>query len=165
MKKKYSSWIVSIAVMLLVAGLDQWTKAAAFALLAEKNNEPIFITSFFNLVHVWNYGISFGLFQSPVWGVWIFSTLAAAIVIALLVWMKNTDSNLMRISIAGIIGGAIGNTLDRIRFGAVADFIDIHVQEYHWPAFNIADSAICIGVMILLWLEWHPRRTLEKKGK
>lgn len=102
----------------------------------------------FDLTMVWNEGVSFGLLQNA--GIWPLVIMAAIISLVLGHWMVKTNSKTEAISFGMIIGGAIGNIIDRFRFGGVADFFDVYVGTYHWPAFNIADSAITIGVVILL---------------
>ena len=109
------------------------------------------VTSFFNLVMTWNRGVSFGLFNndSP-YNALILSAVAFAISGALLVWLARTHRPILACGLGAVIGGAIGNLVDRVRFGAVADFLDFHIWGYHWPAFNVADSAITIGVAVLI---------------
>ena len=112
---------------------------------------PIAITGFFNLVMVWNPGISFGLLDGGgAWTRWALTGLAAAVVIGLTIWLRRVDRGHLAVAIGLVIGGAVGNVIDRLRFGAVADFLDFHLFGYHWYAFNIADSAIVIGVAVLL---------------
>jgi signal peptidase II len=108
------------------------------------------ITPFFNLVMVWNRGITFGMFGDAGWGRWAFAVLALAIVVVLISWLSRASYRSTALALGLVIGGAIGNVIDRIRWGAVADFLDFHVAGWHWPAFNVADSAIVIGVGILL---------------
>ncbi len=120
---------------------------------------------FFNFVMVWNEGISFGLFQGST--VWILVGLAAAITIAFSVMIFKATHWLPLISMAMVIGGAVGNIIDRIRFGAVADFLDFHAFGYHYPAFNVADCGITLGIAMLvidgLFLE--PKRTKKLHAK
>ncbi len=112
---------------------------------------PIEVLPFFNMVMVWNEGVSFGLFnQGGAAAVWILSIIALAVSTIFFVWMIRTPSRFLQIALAFVIGGAIGNVWDRLRFGAVADFFDFHILAYHWPAFNIADAAISIGVVLFL---------------
>jgi signal peptidase II len=110
------------------------------------------VTSFFDLVLVWNQGISYGLLpqQSALgrWGLILFAVFASA---ALAVWLARLDSRLAAASIGLIIGGAIGNGIDRILYGAVADFFSFHAFGYQWYVFNIADTAIVAGVVGLLY--------------
>jgi signal peptidase II len=109
------------------------------------------ITSFFNLVLVQNRGVSFGLFNSGApMGVWILTGLAVAIVAFLLVWLWRAESRLATVLLGLIIGGAIGNVTDRLHYGAVMDFLDFHIGGYHWPAFNVADSAITVGAVLFV---------------
>jgi signal peptidase II len=139
---------------LAVAGaalvLDQATKAYLYKLLVVDGVRAIEILPFFNLVTVWNYGISFGMFNNgSASGSIVFVGLALVIVAALLVWLRSIASPFVAAALGLVIGGAIGNVIDRLRFGAVFDFLDFHVAGWHWPAFNVADSAICIGVVLL----------------
>jgi signal peptidase II len=108
------------------------------------------VTSFLNFVMVWNRGISFGMFSGHDYSNYIFISVASIISVILLVWLKKTNIKIEAYGIGFVIGGAIGNLIDRMRFGAVADFFDFHVAGYHWPAFNIADSSIFIGACILI---------------
>jgi signal peptidase II len=109
------------------------------------------VTSFFDLVLVHNRGASFGIFSdAPGWASVAFIVFAILISIALAIWMWRVNETLLAVALALVIGGAVGNVIDRIRFGAVVDFLDFHVAGWHWPAFNIADSAITIGVILLI---------------
>ena len=106
------------------------------------------VTGFFNLVLGFNTGVSFGLFgEAPAW---LLMAFILPMVAGLLVWMTRTDSRLTAIALGLVVGGAFGNLLDRLRHGAVTDFLDFHVGAYHWPAFNFADVAIVSGVALLL---------------
>ena len=122
------------------------------------------ITSFFNLVMVWNKGVSFGMFSSahdmmP----YILSGAALALVVGLFIWMARATHMAVRFPLAIIIAGALSNVWDRLRFGAVADFLDFHYQGWHYPAFNVADCCIVVGVIALaidgLFIE--PKRIKE----
>lgn len=113
--------------------------------------QVIEIAPFFNLVMGWNYGISFGLLNSmPEISVWILPILVFLITSGLIIWLYFIDKNSQAIGLGFIIGGAIGNLIDRLHFGAVVDFLDFHAWGFHWPAFNIADSAITIGAIMLV---------------
>ena len=110
------------------------------------------ITSFFDLVLVWNQGISYGLIpQQGVAGRWGLILFAFGASLALAVWLARLTSPLAAVSIGLIIGGAIGNAIDRIAYGAVADFFSLHAFGYQWYVFNIADTAIVAGVVGLLY--------------
>jgi signal peptidase II len=109
------------------------------------------VTSFFDLVLVHNRGASFGIFSdAPGWASVALIVFAILISVALAIWMWRAQETLLAVALAMVIGGAIGNVIDRIRFGAVVDFLDFHVGGWHWPAFNIADSAITVGVILLI---------------
>lgn len=132
-----------LAIVLDVA--SKWYMLTEMDLL---RRPPIEITSFFNLVAVWNPGISFGLFGEANMPL-VLSAISAIIVVILTVWLTRADSKFLAISLGLVIGGAIGNVVDRLRFGKVFDFLDFHVYGWHWPAFNVADSCIFIGVVLL----------------
>jgi len=108
------------------------------------------VTPFFNIVWVWNQGVSFGLFGGGATPAWALGGLALAIVGGLGVWLWRTPSKPVAIALSLVIGGAIGNVIDRARWGAVFDFLDFHAMNWHWPAFNVADAAIVCGVALLL---------------
>jgi signal peptidase II len=154
-----------VAILALV--LDQVTKAWVLGFFAAippgQQLRPV--TGFFNLVLVWNRGVSFGLFNNDAASNAIaFSVLAAAIVVTLVWWLSRVHNLFLALAIGLVIGGAIGNVIDRLRFGAVVDFLDFHAAGWHWPAFNVADSAICIGVAVIVLDGLLPRRETRTKG-
>lgn len=108
------------------------------------------LTSFFNLVMVWNQGVSFGMFGDGMAGPLAFVGVALGICAIFMVWLIKSESWTEAIACGLVIGGAIGNIIDRIRFGAVADFLDFHIGDLHWPAFNIADACIACGIGLIL---------------
>ena len=109
------------------------------------------VTQFFNLVLVHNRGASFGIFSdAPGWASIALIVFAIIISIVLAIWMWQAQETLLSVALGLVIGGAIGNVIDRIRFGAVVDFLDVHAAGWHWPAFNVADSAITLGVILLI---------------
>jgi len=117
----------------------------------EKAGGPIEVLPMFNLVMVWNPGISFGMFQSGSdWAPLILSALAMVLVIVLIRWLAKAETKLLAVAFGLVIGGAVGNVIDRLVWGKVADFFDVHVAGWHWPAFNIADSTIFIGAVIIV---------------
>ncbi|MEM7045410.1 MAG: signal peptidase II [Pseudomonadota bacterium] len=139
-----------LLIAILVIVFDQITKWIALDGLDFGQN-PIAVTPFFNLVLVWNRGVSFGMFNNAGdAGPWILSGLAIAIVIGLLYWLRQAEGRMIISALGLVIGGALGNVIDRFRFGAVVDFLDFHIAGYHWPAFNVADAAICVGAALLL---------------
>ena len=109
------------------------------------------VTSFFDLVLTYNHGMSFGLFNNGTGlSAPLFALAAVAIVAVLVFWLSRARSEMLAGAIGLIIGGAVGNVVDRLRFGGVIDFLYFHAGSWYWPAFNLADSAICIGVAVML---------------
>ena len=139
-------WVVAIG--LVVVALDQLSK---WQVVRSLPAQAVEVTGFFNLVLVCNTGISFGLLpgDSPL-KAWLLSGVALAVVVGLLFWVHNKDSRLLVAGCGLVVGGALGNVVDRLRVGCVIDFLDVHAAGWHWPAFNVADSAITVGVALLL---------------
>ena len=137
---------IAAAVILL----DQATKWLVLeVVMAPPRSIPV--TDFFNIVMVWNRGVSFGLFDNDsVWTPVLLSLLAVGVSIALMVWLRRAEGRWLALGLGMVIGGAVGNVIDRAVWRAVFDFLDFHVAGYHWPAFNVADSAITVGVVLIL---------------
>jgi signal peptidase II len=134
-----------MAVLALI--LDQVTKTLLIA--APPPPGGIDVTPFFRLVAWWNRGVSFGFLASNEgWASYALSAVAALVLIGLVLWLGRSERPLLAVAQGLVIGGAIGNVVDRLRFGAVFDF---HAGAYDFPAFNVADSAITVGVALLLW--------------
>ncbi|HWP83550.1 MAG TPA: signal peptidase II [Terriglobia bacterium] len=152
-----------IAISLVVLLLDQISKLLVVSRLSEMTAIPV-IPGFFRLVRVENRGIAFGMFSdssSSITGVVLVLLSVAAIgLVAALLWHNPPPAVVAGCGLALILGGAAGNLLDRLARGHVVDFLDFYVGSYHWPAFNVADSAICVGAGALLWdiLIAHPAR-------
>jgi signal peptidase II len=141
---------LGLGVALAVVTLDQALKAWMLRLVFDPPR-VLEVTSFFNLAPAWNRGVSFGLLahDSP-WAPWLLSGLAAAIAVFLLRWLARAESPLIAAALGLVLGGAVGNAIDRVRFGAVVDFLDFHAFGWHFWAFNLADSAITVGAVGLL---------------
>jgi signal peptidase II len=138
---------LSAAVVLL----DQVSKLLVFRVLMEDRAE-IAVLPVFRLVKWYNTGISFSFFSTDhALGAWVFALLAIIIAFGLLIWLSQTADRLPAVGLALVIGGAIGNVIDRVREGAVMDFLLFHWKEWAWPAFNLADTAISIGVALLIY--------------
>lgn len=141
--------LVIAALVLLV---DQVSKYFLIDLMAVYP-KGIVLTPFFNLVQVWNRGVSFGILGSEWLGNnqrWLLAGLALAVAVALVFWLRRVSHRWEPIAIGLVIGGAVGNAIDRIVYGAVADFFDFHVAGWHWPAFNVADMGISCGAVALV---------------
>lgn len=143
--KKHLYTVLIISVVILS---HQLARNTLFPLIAAQG--IIEVTPFFNLVEAWNTGISFGFMQNMAYGQWLLSVIAGAIMLALILLLHRTDKTLNSIGLSFILAGGLGNVIDRIRYGAVADYLDFHAYEYHWPAFNLTDTAIFIGVVLVV---------------
>lgn len=140
---------LAVAVSLIAVAADQISK---WLILEWVMSPPrlIEITPFFNLTLGFNRGVSFGLLGNGAVGPWLLSGLAVAVVIGLLLWARRTTSRAEATALGAIIGGALGNVIDRVRQGAVTDFLDFHALGWHWPTFNVADVAIFCGTALLV---------------
>lgn len=140
------TWLALIALV-----LDQVTKhwvVAEFSLFESRNLLP-----FFNLTYVHNYGAAFSfLSDAGGWQRWFFTAIALVVSMMVIYWMKTSrkEQTLFSMALALILGGALGNLYDRLMYGYVIDFLDFYYQGWHWPAFNIADSAIFLGASFLI---------------
>jgi len=151
-----------LSVALFVVLADQATKALALALL--ELYRPVEVLAFVNLRLAFNPGAAFSLLaDSGGWQRWLLSAVAVAVSGYLVYWLGGLRraERLQWIGVALVLGGAIGNLIDRLWHGVVIDFIDLHVRGWHWPAFNIADSAITLGVLAIVisaLREWRRER-------
>ena len=132
-----------IAALVFIA--DQLSKWWMLDVVNITERAPIEVTSFFKLVMVWNRGVSFGMMNDLPHSHLLFSGLAFLICCFLVIWLMKATHWLILVGVGLIIGGAMANMVDRLRFEAVADFFYFHIADFYWPAFNIADAAICIG--------------------
>ena len=141
-------FIVSLAVLLL----DQWTKGIITRTFDVHQSSPV-VGGLFDLTYVRNSGAAFGLFASVDSSLKAILLNSIAVIVFLIVSayaLRSSHKSIrLQVGLALILGGAVGNLLDRVRFGYVVDFLDFAISGHHWPAFNVADSAICIGVALL----------------
>lgn len=153
-------YLISLVIVLL----DQLAKLLVVRSMPLGQNIPI-VPGFFDLTFVLNPGAAFSLFATlPEWirnPFFILISVGAAVLIVAYRSRYLRENRLASVSLALIFGGAIGNLIDRLRYGVVVDFLDAHIYQYHWPIFNVADSAISVGVALLLLemlLEWRRER-------
>jgi signal peptidase II len=142
------AWLIMSA---LIVALDLWTKSLATESLTLYR--PIEITSWLNMTLAHNYGAAFSfLSDAGGWQRWLFTGLASVVTVVLIIWLLRLPARekLTAAALGLIIGGAVGNLIDRIINGYVVDFIDVYYLDWHWPAFNLADSAITGGVILML---------------
>jgi len=139
-------WLSLIALI-----LDQWSKIAISGSMSLY--ESIILIPGFNLTYVHNTGAAFSfLSEAGGWQRWFFAAMALIISVVLTVWLYRLKSHetLLAVALALVLGGAIGNLIDRLAYGYVIDFLDVYYQTWHWPAFNVADMAISGGVFLML---------------
>lgn len=144
-------WLALAGLVVLVDFLTKaWVLASFYV------GERLAVTGFFNLVLAMNSGAAFSfLADAGGWQRWFFIVLALAVSVWLVGMIRrHAGETLLPAACALVLGGALGNVIDRLRFGAVVDFLDFHVAGWHWPAFNVADSAITVGVALLLWQQF-----------
>ncbi len=158
---------ILVAVVTLV--LDQVTKLYLLFVYDLFLHEPVTFGPFIELIVVWNRGISYGLLQQETdLGRWLLTGFSLIAAIGLGIWMLRTPHRLLAVSLALVVGGAIGNAIDRIAYGAVFDFIHVHVGTFSWYVFNVADAAIVAGVIGLVYdsfvLEGRRARRDESSG-
>ena len=149
------SFLRYLAIATIVLLLDQLSKWSALSSLQLGTPEPVL--PFLNWLLLLNPGAAFSfLAQGSGWQRWFF-TILGLIACIYIVWLlrKNQSDKLLCVALSLILGGALGNVLDRLMYGAVVDFIDLHYANWHWPAFNIADSAICIGAVLIIFGELY----------
>jgi signal peptidase II len=144
---------LGLATAVLAAAIDQFAKSwILMAFAPDAPGERLRpVTPFINLTLTMNHGMSFGLFNNDAaLNAVVFTVLAAVIVAVLLVWLYRTRTPLLAVAIGLVIGGAVGNVIDRLVHGAVIDFLDFHLGAWHWFVFNLADAAISVGVGLMV---------------
>jgi signal peptidase II len=158
---------LGLATAAATAVLDQALKLWLLFVFDLQNRGVVSLTPFLDLVLIWNRGISYGMFQQRgPYGQWVLLALTAVAVILLWTWLVRSNSRLMVLSLALIIGGAVGNAIDRAAYGAVADFVLLHLTtgsfSFKWYVFNLADAAIVAGVAGLLYDSLAGRRAAKQ---
>jgi signal peptidase II len=147
--------LLSLVVVLIADQLSKWW---IVDMLRLQEIGRIDLLPMLSLTMVWNQGVTFGMFKADSqMGALLLAAVAALIVVALGVWMRRAESRLVVVALGAIAGGAVGNVVDRIRFGAVVDFIHFHVAGWSWYVFNVADAAIVCGVAALVLDGLRPR--------
>jgi signal peptidase II len=139
-------WLSFLALI-----LDQWSKQIVDGSMQLFQSIPIM--PYFNLTYVHNTGAAFSfLSQAGGWQRWFFAGLALTVSVIITVWLARLKKHetLLAVALSLVLGGAVGNLVDRLLYGYVIDFLDVYYQNWHWPAFNIADSAITLGVALML---------------
>lgn len=141
-----------VLAALVTLALDQASKLWVYHVFDIAARGVVEVTSFFNIVLVWNRGVSYGLFQQETeWGRWLLVGLSVVAAVALAFWAMRARTALVGVSLGLIVGGAAGNAIDRSVYGAVLDFLHFHVAGFNWYVFNVADAAIVAGVAGLIY--------------
>jgi signal peptidase II len=154
-------------VALAILALDQASKLYLLFVDPLSVRQPIVLAPFLELIVVWNRGISYGMFQQQTeLGRWALIALSIIAAVGLSIWLSRAATRLLAAALGLIVGGAVGNAIDRLAYGAVFDFIHFHVGSFSWYVFNIADAAIVAGVFGLLYdsLVLERRRVGEAKS-
>lgn len=150
-KEKIVNMLKWMCLSLIVLVLDQWSKITIDS--AMQLYQSIAIVPYFNLTYVHNSGAAFSFLSGAGgWQRWFFAVMALSISAVLAVWLYRLKNNetLLAIALSLVLGGAIGNLIDRLIYGYVIDFLDVYYQTWHWPTFNVADMAISLGVFLML---------------
>ena len=157
---RYRLLLIVSAVILV---LDQLTKLYIDGCFALYESVPVF-ENFFHITYVRNKGAAFGIFADSAVRIPFFITVSTVAAIGILWYFRRLQEGqrLLRYALALVFSGAVGNLIDRIRFGEVIDFLDVHWYQYHWPAFNVADSAITVGVGLMLLDLWFEERRQKR---
>lgn len=160
------SWTKSgLVAALLVLVADQISKVLIIDIYGLADRGRVHVLPFFDLVYVLNQGVSYGLFtQNSQHGQWLLAGFAVVVSIALAVWVARAESRLLAVSLGLIMGGAIGNAIDRVRLGGVGDFVSLHAFGFYWYVFNVADVAIVAGVAGLLYDSFKTSRNAAKNS-
>ena len=143
------NWIFLVIIMFTF--LADWTsKNYVINFFLTHESDSYYFNSFLNFVLLWNTGMAFGIFESDSYTYHAFSFLIFLVIIFLIVWLFKSNRKFEKISIALIIGGALGNWFDRLVYNAVPDFIDLHYLDFHWFVFNVSDIIISVGILLLI---------------
>ena len=148
------SLLINISLTLLIFLIDRISKIYVINLDKNFSGSEIFSSKFLNIYLIWNEGIAFGLFSSNENNIYNILTLLIIFVIIIIFYMITQSQGLQKYSLLMILGGALGNVFDRILYKSVPDFIDFHINEFHWFIFNVADIFITIGVIFMILLEF-----------
>ena len=161
-KKKF---IYSSLIVLIIFFLDRFSKIYIVSLAKINSSVDIFVTKYLNIYLIWNEGIAFGLLSFARSSIYASITALIAIIstVVLVLIIKTNDIRFYFYSF--VLGGAVGNLFDRLYYSAVPDFIDLHINDYHWFIFNVADIFITIGVLCLILVELIFNKSLDNEKK
>ena len=162
LKVDFKKLILDFIIILLIFLADRASKIYILKIAELENSVDIYLTSYLNLYLIWNKGIAFGLFSYNESFIYTIITLLIAVIIAVVLVMIVKNEGLKRYSLLLVFGGSIGNLFDRIYYSAVPDFIDFHINNFHWFVFNVADIFITLGIISLIIDEIFNNKKNEK---
>ena len=157
------NFFINFILVLTIFGLDRITKNFVISQSKINLSNDLFLSNYLNISLMWNEGIAFGLFAFDESFFYNFITILIIMVIIIVFFMILKNKGYKKYSLILILGGALGNLYDRIFFGAVPDFIDFHIGDFHWFVFNVADIFICIGVIIMILSEFMVTKTSNEE--
>ena len=156
---------INFANFLIIAfifAIDRATKLYVILLFEKNLNEEIFLSKYLNLFLTWNQGIAFGMLSFNEENLYKYITILILIIILIIYFLLIKSDGFKRYSLLMILGGALGNFFDRVYYKAVPDFIDFHIENFHWFTFNVADIFISLGVFFMIFLEFTDNSTNKK---
>ena len=156
-KKNY---FINLFIIIIIFSLDRISKF--YVILKSETNlsSSLFTSKFLNINLIWNDGIAFGLFSFDEKIYYNFMTAIIILIALIILWFITKTQNIEKIAFLMVFSGALGNIFDRLYYTSVPDFIDIHVGDFHWFIFNVADIFICLGIIILIALEFYPKKKI-----
>ena len=149
-------------IIVFIFAIDRATKLYVILLYEKNLNEEIFLSKYLNLFLTWNQGIAFGMLSFNEGNLYKYITILILIVILIIYFLLIKSDGFKRYSLLMILGGALGNFFDRVYYKAVPDFIDFHIENFHWFTFNVADIFISLGVFFMIFLEFTDNSTNKK---
>ena len=149
-KNKLKNNYIFVIIILLMFAMDRFSKEYVIDFFLSYKEQSYYLYSFLNLTLIWNTGMAFGLFESESNTYHFISALIVVVIVFLIIWLFKSKIFIEKIALSVVIGGALGNLFDRIKFNAVPDFIDLHYRDFHWFVFNVSDIVITIGIILLL---------------
>ena len=165
LKNFFKNHLFELIVLSFIFFLDRFSKIYIIHLDKISKTSEIYISKFLNIHLIWNEGIAFGLFSFQKINLYNFLTFIIIIVIFIIVFMTFKSKGFKKYSFLMILGGALGNVIDRMIYKAVPDFIDFHIGEFHWFIFNIADVFISLGIIFMIFLELIDNNDTNKVKK
>ena len=149
-------------IIVFIFAIDRATKLYVILLYEKNLNEEIFLSKYLNLFLTWNQGIAFGMLSFNDGNLYKYITILILIIILIIYFLLIKSDGFKRYSLLMILGGALGNFFDRVYYKAVPDFIDFHIENFHWFTFNVADIFISLGVFFMIFLEFTDNSTNKK---